>query len=133
MLRPIAELRIPTGTIQFQLKNTMNSNNSIYTRIYNNLVNSRKELKEQWKPTGSGLERHHIIPTHSGGINEEANYTYLTRREHTIAHWLLWKIHGDKNDLLAYRLMGGFMSANHFLHSEETKRKRLSKRMHFHN
>ena len=80
---------------------------SIYKRIYNNLVNSHRDLREEWKPVGSGLERHRIIPRHQGGTYEESNCTYLTRRQHIIAHWLLWKINRHDGDLMAWKYMSG--------------------------
>ena len=80
---------------------------NIYTRLYHNLVESRKHLKEQWKPVGSLLERHHITPRHVGGTDEDENFTYLTHREHIIAHWLLWKIHKRDEDKSAWKLMKG--------------------------
>lgn len=96
-----------------------------YKIIYNNLVYSRQNLKKEWKPIGSGLERHRIIPRHQGGTYKENNCTYLTRREHIIAHWLLWKINGHIGDLYAYRYMRGitvYPMLGKF-HSEETKQK----------
>ena len=103
---------IPTGSIQPKLIRTMNSNNSIYTRIYDNLVNGRKHLKEQWQPF-SGLQRHHIIPKHQNGPDEDWNFTYLTKREHVIAHWLLWKINGNPLDLGSMKMISGHLSPQH--------------------
>lgn len=97
-----------------------------YKDIYQNLVESRKHLREQWEPVASGLERHHIIPKHVGGLDEESNYTYLTHREHIIAHWLLWKIHGHYSDKLAWTWMKGmkyYPTTLGCVLSEETKRK----------
>jgi hypothetical protein len=99
---------------------------SIYTSIYDNLVTSRKHLKEEWKPVNSGLERHRIIPRHAGGTYIDSNCTYLTKREHIIAHWLLWKLHGREGDLNAWRGMKGLPLDPPFLgkkHTEESKRK----------
>ena len=99
---------------------------SIYTSIYDNLVTSKKHLKEEWKPVNSGLERHRIIPEHAGGTYVDSNCTYLTHREHIIAHWLLWKIHGDLEDKSAWKMMKGttfFPPRLGKKHSEETKRK----------
>jgi len=96
-----------------------------YKNIYNNLVYSRQNLKEKWKPIGSGLERHRIIPRHQGGTYKENNCTYLTRREHIIAHWLLWKINGHIGDLYGYRYMRGitvYPMLGKF-HSKETRKK----------
>ena len=78
---------------------------NIYKRIYDNLCYSRKTLSEDWNKY-SNLHRHHIIPKHSGGLDEESNYTYLTVREHIIAHFLLWKIHNNPNDLRAMKMLG---------------------------
>jgi len=103
----------------------MNSK-SIYTRIYDTLVEKGKSLKEEWKPIGSGLERHHIIPRHQGGTDDESNFTYLTRREHIVAHFLLWKINGHEGDRLAYTWMKGVKCYPTFLgrkHTEESKRR----------
>ena len=80
---------------------------SIYKAIHDNIVNSNKDLKEEWKPVGSGLERHRILPRHQGGTYDESNCTYLTRRQHIIAHWLLWKIHRHEGDLFAWQWMIG--------------------------
>ena len=99
---------------------------SIYKEIYDNLVESKKELQEEWKPVGSGLERHRILPGHQGGTYEESNCAYLTHREHIIAHWLLWKINRLDGDWVSWRNMKGIKCYPSFLgksHSEETKRK----------
>ena len=76
----------------------------IYSKIYNNLCFSRCQ-SNKWKK-GSGIHRHHIIPKHSGGSNEESNYCYLTIREHIIAHFLLWKIYKTPNDLRSMKMLG---------------------------
>ena len=48
-------------------------------------------------------ERHHVIPTCLGGINNKNNIVRLLPREHFIAHLLLHKIHPD-NSKLSYSL-----------------------------
>jgi len=73
--------------------------------IYHHLCQSRKCLKEYYG-RGSGLHKHHIIPTHSGGLDDESNYTYLTPREHQIAHYLLWRIYRNPNDLRSMKMLG---------------------------
>jgi len=78
---------------------------SIYSTIYHNLCNSKKHLKDNWC-VGSGLHRHHIIPTHSNGLDEEENFTYLTVREHIIAHFLLYKMYKMPNDLRSMKMLG---------------------------
>ena len=64
-------------------------------------------LEEDWKPVGSGLERHRILPKHQGGTYAKSNCTYLTRREHILAHYLLWRINGHDGDLNAWQRMKG--------------------------
>ncbi len=83
---------------------------SIYFRIYHNLCQSRKQLKDSWVH-GSNLHRHHITPVHSGGLDVEENYTYLTLREHQIAHFLLWKINRMLNDLRSMKMLGARLSS----------------------
>lgn len=73
--------------------------------IYSNLCKSRKHLKESYGP-GSGLHEHHIVPSHMGGADDDSNYTYLTPREHQIAHYLLWRIYRNPNDLRAMKMLG---------------------------
>lgn len=87
----------------------MSSN--IYHVIYNNLCIRGKQLKENWIPH-SNLHRHHIVPKHSGGTDDEENYTYLTIREHIIAHFLLWKIHKNPNDLRSMKMLGANLTSN---------------------
>ena len=78
---------------------------NIYHNIYYNLCESRKQLKYKWVKD-SGLHRHHIIPVHSGGTDDEVNFTYLTIREHIIAHFLLWKMNNNPNDLRSMKMLG---------------------------
>ena len=73
--------------------------------IYNTLCVSRKSNKSLYKPK-SNLHAHHIIPKHSGGTDDESNITYLTIREHIIAHYLLWRIYRNPNDLRAMKMLG---------------------------
>jgi hypothetical protein len=40
------------------------------------------------------------------GQDDADNFTYLTPREHIIAHFLLWKIYGTVNDLRAMHMLG---------------------------
>ena len=83
---------------------------SIYSSIYHNLCEDRKKLKQLYIPY-SNLHRHHIIPKHSGGLDDENNYTYLTVREHIIAHFLLWKIYKNPNDLRSMKMLGANLTS----------------------
>jgi hypothetical protein len=82
----------------------------MYTEIYYNLCSIKSKIKEEWT-AGSNLHRHHIIPKHNGGLDEETNFTYLTIREHVIAHYLLWKIYKNPNDLRAMYMLGAKLTS----------------------
>jgi len=84
----------------------------MFSYIYYNLCESKRQDKSL-HIKGSNIHRHHIIPTHSGGTNIEDNYTYLTVREHILAHYLLWKMHGNPNDLRAMKMLGAKLTYIH--------------------
>lgn len=73
-----------------------------YLKHYNLLIETRKNRKLD--PTGY-YEEHHIIPKSMGGDDEKNNLIYLTAREHFIAHWLLWRIHKNKEMAFAFYAM----------------------------
>lgn len=73
-----------------------------YSMHYNKLVETRKNrVKEE----GVYYERHHILPVSMGGTNDESNLVHLTAREHFLAHWLLWKIHRNRETAFAFHSM----------------------------
>ena len=76
-----------------------------YSQIYYNLCNENVNNKINYF-RGSELHKHHIVPKHAGGCNDESNFTYLSVRQHIIAHFLLWKIHGMINDLRSMNMLG---------------------------
>jgi len=76
--------------------------------IYTNLCSKNKSKKHLWKE--EYLHRHHIVPKHTGGSDKEDNFTYLTIREHIIAHYLLWRIYKNPNDLRAMKMLGAKLS-----------------------
>lgn len=81
----------------------------MYLLTYNNLCLTKKQAKPLYSK-GSGLHKHHIIPRHAGGSDIEENFTYLTVREHIIAHFLLWKIYRNPNDLRSMHMLGANLS-----------------------
>jgi hypothetical protein len=83
----------------------------MYLDIYNKLCESNKSRKSEYKQY-SNLHRHHIKPTHSGGTDDDFNFTYLTIREHIIAHFLLWKIYNNPNDIRAMKMLGAKISSS---------------------
>lgn len=77
----------------------------MYVKIYSRLCALGRQAVSSYG-YGSDLHRHHILPVHMGGKDEDINYTYLTVREHIIAHFLLWKIHKNPNDLRSMKMLG---------------------------
>lgn len=51
--------------------------------------------------------RHHIIPRHVGGTDEESNLITLTIEEHALAHKLLYEQHGRWQDRIAWHTLSG--------------------------
>ncbi len=82
-----------------------------YHTIYYRLCEGRKSSIDIYGP-GSGIHKHHIIPTHSGGLDSVENVTYLTVREHQIAHFLLWKMNKNPNDLRSMHMLGARLTPN---------------------
>jgi hypothetical protein len=80
--------------------------------IYSNLCENNKSKKENYKKY-SGLHEHHIVPKHMGGTDDDYNLTYLNVREHIIAHYLLWKIYKNPNDLRSMKMLGANLSPQH--------------------
>lgn len=85
-----------------------------YKKIYDNLMSSRIELKNERilkKLNGEYFEGHHIIPKSKGGNgysnrpNNCENIVLLTPREHFLSHWLLWLIYRDRSSALAFHKM----------------------------
>lgn len=80
-----------------------------YEKIYENLINSRKNLnRKRFKRSNSSFvyyENHHIVPKCFGGTNEKENLVLLTAREHFVAHLLLVYCNkGDKKRKMSYAL-----------------------------
>jgi hypothetical protein len=79
---------------------------SFYKRVYDSICNKGKLMLSEWSlDTNLKYHKHHIVPRHMNGTDNESNYTYLTIREHYLAHWLLWKINGNYKDLCASYLL----------------------------
>jgi hypothetical protein len=71
--------------------------------IYEKLIgqNNKQLIK------GKYYEKHHIIPRYLGGDNSNKNLVFLTFRDHTLAHYILWKWKGNLEDKIAYKMMSG--------------------------
>jgi hypothetical protein len=77
--------------------------------MFSRLLLKPERIKE--KRNGSYFEGHHIIPKCKGGTGTSTrpknnpNIVLLTAREHFLAHWLLWRIYGDRQMALAFHKM----------------------------
>jgi hypothetical protein len=78
---------------------------NFYSQIYYKLCNENVNNKIHYC-RGSNIHKHHIIPRHAGGGEDESNFTYLSVRQHIIAHFLLWKMHRMVNDLRSMHMLG---------------------------
>lgn len=56
------------------------------------------------------LHKHHIIPRHAGGDDSPENIVVLSVEEHAEAHLALWMKNGNRLDLIAYRMISGWIS-----------------------
>ena len=74
-----------------------------YKWHYDKLIETRKLLNR--RKEDKYYELHHIIPKCKGGDNKKENLILLTAREHFLAHWLLWRIHRDRQTALAFNSM----------------------------
>ena len=73
-----------------------------YKKHYDLLIETRRN---RILPEGEYYEKHHIVPQSMGGSDEDSNLIRLTPREHFIAHWLLWRIHKNKEMAFAFYAM----------------------------
>lgn len=76
----------------------------VYTNAYHIICNRGKQ--RNFSILEETYHNHHIIPRHQGGTDDKDNIAYLTRKEHIIAHYLLWKIHRNANDLRSMKMLG---------------------------
>jgi hypothetical protein len=53
------------------------------------------------------LHRHHIVPLHNGGVDDDSNIEVLTVEEHSEAHRLLWEEHHLTEDYVAWKALAG--------------------------
>lgn len=79
-------------------------------------------------PKKKGFHRHHIIPKHQNGTDDDENIVYLTPEEHAKAHLELYEKYGRYEDAQAYNSLKkhwlGARELSGYKQSEEHKRKR---------
>lgn len=79
------------------------------------------------KPPKKGYHRHHVLPKHAGGTDDDDNIVYLTVDEHIVAHRKLFEQFGNPADVAAANYLEasrqlGFNEAKHFFFIEMCKR-----------
>lgn len=65
---------------------------------------SKRSLRNS---NGEILHRHHIIPRHAGGSDDESNIVHLTIAEHAEAHLVLFQKFGRWQDKIAWKMLSG--------------------------
>jgi hypothetical protein len=75
-----------------------------WEEIYKTLL-IKRGLKQ--KSENIYTELHHIVPRYLGGGNERENLIRLSLKDHTLAHYVLWRWKGNLQDRVAYLMKGG--------------------------
>lgn len=75
-----------------------------YEKAYYDYIDYVKTLNRD-RNDEEFYELHHIVPKSMGGNNSEDNLVLLTFREHYLAHYLLWKIYGNKKVAFSFWMM----------------------------
>lgn len=93
-----------------------------FAKVYDSLIEKRKReiISEGY------FERHHIVPKSMGGSNRKDNIVNLTAREHFVAHLLLYKIHRNRETLMAIRAFK--MGANRHSRDYDWLRREFSRK-----
>ena len=73
----------------------------LYVSVYNMLIEKKND--SSWF---EGCHKHRIIPGYAGGKYTDDNILYLTQQEHSLIHWLRWKLFRDVRDRRSYRMIG---------------------------
>lgn len=73
-----------------------------YKWHYDQLMITRSSREKQ---DGVYYEMHHKIPKSMGGDDSPENLINLTAREHFLAHWLLWRIHRNRQTACSFQYM----------------------------
>lgn len=82
-----------------------------YRWHYDELIRTRKERVFD---SSVYTENHHVVLKSMGGTEDESNKVRLTAREHFLAHWLLWRIHRNRQTAYAFATFCNFFQGrNH--------------------
>lgn len=73
----------------------------IYQNVYINLIE-----KADGRAKFTGCHKHRILQGYNGGTYVKGNVLFLTQQEHSLIHFILWKLNGDSRDKRAYKMIG---------------------------
>lgn len=75
--------------------------------IYISFINEAKERAEKILSIDKNtyVEKHHIIPKHAGGSDDQTNLVFLIYEDHILAHYIRWIEFKDPKDKIAYSVM----------------------------
>lgn len=74
---------------------------------YEQFINYCSSIEDKEINSGIYIEKHHIIPRHSGGSNDKSNIIRLSRKNHILAHYYRWLSYNSNPDKIAYYFMTG--------------------------
>jgi hypothetical protein len=78
----------------------MNNFRELYESVYNQIILNGKNQRFD------GSHAHRINPGHNGGLYIPENVIFISQREHSIIHWLRWKLYKNSCDYRAYKMIG---------------------------
>lgn len=64
---------------------------------------------------------HHIIPKHSGGVDDPSNLIELTIEEHARAHYILWNQYGRWQDKLAWKSLSKMIGKEEIIFTAQSE------------
>ena len=75
--------------------------------IYEQFIEYCRSVEEEEIQSGIYMERHHVVPKHCGGSDEDSNIIRVSRKNHILAHFYRWIAYDSKPDRVAYYFMVG--------------------------
>lgn len=76
----------------------------IWSILYEKLIHKCKNMAII---SGNYYEKHHILPKHMGGDDSIDNLVLMTTQQHALAHFILFRIHKNKENKIAYLMKSG--------------------------
>lgn len=87
-----------------KVKIGMTDYGKIWSILYEKLIHKCKTMTII---SGNYYEKHHILPKHMGGDDSNNNLVLMTTQQHALAHFILFRIHKNKENKIAYLMKSG--------------------------